>query len=80
MANQPPTRSILWHRPPGPRPAGCDGVGTGLTLQIGAIAGAIGLGVGIVLGFVGLLWRYSGYRHHIVYRCVHEYPGFPDLI
>jgi peptide/nickel transport system permease protein len=27
-------------------------VGTGLTLQIGAIAGAVGLGAGIVLGFI----------------------------
>lgn len=56
-------------------------VGSGMTLQIGAIAGAIGLGAGIVLGFIA--GYYGGFLDTVITSFIDVYmsiPGFLILI
>jgi peptide/nickel transport system permease protein len=53
-------------------------VGTGMTLQIGAIAGAIGLGAGIVLGFVA--GYYGGVLDTIITSFIDVYMSIPSFL
>jgi len=53
-------------------------VGTGLTLQIGAIAGAIGLGAGIVLGFVA--GYYGGVLDTVITSFIDVYMSIPSFL
>ncbi len=53
-------------------------VGTGLTLQIGAIAGSIGLGAGIVLGFVA--GYYGGALDTIITSFIDVYMSIPSFL